>query len=56
VRRRRAPPECWHQDASAEDDGYGISWAVRVPRDAETGPAMLRAGGAELPVEVVRDR
>jgi hypothetical protein len=40
------------QNASDEEDSYRITWAVKVPADAQAGPATLRAGGAELPVEI----
>ncbi|WP_336921560.1 hypothetical protein [Aquipuribacter sp. SD81] len=44
------------QDASGEDEDYRISWTVQVPADVRTGPATLRAAGAELAVEIARRR
>lgn len=40
------------QDASARDDRYAITWTATVPSDAQPGPATLRAGFGELPVEI----
>jgi len=40
------------QDASSRRDRYAVTWETQVPRDAQPGPATLRAGFGELPVEV----
>ena len=40
------------RSASSREESYAITWAVQVPADAQPGPATLRAGGDELPVEI----
>jgi hypothetical protein len=41
-------------DAGGPGTSYGISWDVTVPADVGTGPAVLHAKTAEVPVSVVR--
>ena len=40
------------QDAAPRADRYAITWTAQVPPDVRPGPATLRAGSSELPVEV----
>jgi hypothetical protein len=39
-------------DARSKDDRYGITWPVQLPPGFVEGPAVLRAGGATLDVEL----
>lgn len=39
-------------DARSKDDRYGITWPVQLPSGFVEGPAVLRAAGATLDVEL----
>lgn len=40
------------ESAAARDDQYAVLWSAAIPADVQQGPAILRAGGAELPVTI----
>lgn len=42
----------WTLGTQDADDSYAISWTAQVPPDAQPGPAILRAGYGDLPVEI----
>jgi hypothetical protein len=39
-------------DASSKDKRYEITWTVQVPSSFTAGPALLRAAGTALPIDL----
>lgn len=39
-------------DAADKSQRYAVGWEVTLPADLHPGPAVLRAAGAELPVQL----